>query len=238
MNPIVIVILFLAFAGVALYFAHLAEKKRRDEMAALAARLGFRFDPGPDSSHDEEYAHFEVFRRGHGRVAKNRMSGKVQVGDRSMRVVAGDFRYKVTSGSGKNRRTRTHDFSYAIFHLPFHPPDLLIRTEGMFDKIAGVFGFDDIDFESEAFSRRFHVKSGDKKFAYDVCHARMMEFLMREFPATVDLEHGRLLIADGTRRWPSETFRRNLFWVEEFLELWPEHLLVALDGPGGTRLGT
>jgi hypothetical protein len=171
-------------------------------------------------------------------VAKNMMSGTVEVGGRSLRVRAGDFRYKVTSGSGKNRSTRTYDFSYAIFHLPFDCADLLIRTEGMFDKIAGVFGFDDIDFESEAFSRRFHVKSPDKKFAYDVCHARMMEFLLRDFPATIDIERGRLLLADGTRRWPSQTFRRNLAWVEEFLEQWPEHLLVELDGPGRARLGT
>ena len=46
------------------------------------------------------------------------------------------------------RTTRTHRFSYLIVHLPFSGlPDLLIRPEGVFDKMAGAFGFDDIDFE-------------------------------------------------------------------------------------------
>ena len=59
-------------------------------------------------------------------------------------------------------------------------PDLLIRPEGFFDKVAGAFGFDDIDFESEEFSRAFFVKSSDKRFAYDVLHPRMLELLMAE----------------------------------------------------------
>ena len=64
--------------------------------------------------------------------------------------------------SGKSTQTHTYRFSYLIAHVPFAGvPALLNRREGMFDKIAGAFGFDDIDYESAEFSRRFQVKSAD-----------------------------------------------------------------------------
>lgn len=229
MGQFIVIIIVIAVVAVGAYFAHLAEKKRREEMAALAAKLGFRFRAGPDSSHDEEFSHFEIFRRGHSRVAKNMMSGAVEIDGRSYRVDAGDFRYKVTSGSGKSRSTRTYDFSYIILHLPFDCPDLLIRKEGMFDKIAGAFGFDDIDFESAEFSKKFHVKSPDKKFAYDVCHPRMMERLLASFPAILDLERGRLCFADESRRWEPNVFEQRFDWLEKWFQMWPEHVLVDLD---------
>ena len=49
--------------------------------------------------------------------------------------------------------------------------------EGLFDKLAGFVGFADINFESEEFSKRFHVKSDDKQFAYALIHPQMMEWL-------------------------------------------------------------
>ncbi|MFH0943598.1 MAG: hypothetical protein V2A76_00210 [Planctomycetota bacterium] len=230
MPPELLIIVGIALAVLFAIFNHLAAKKRREEMAELARSLGFRFSPGPDGRHDEEYGHFEIFRRGHSRVALNTMTGKLPVDGRTLRVVAGDYRYRVTSGSGKGRNTRTYRFSYVILELSFDPPDLLIRPEGMFDKLAGVFGFDDIDFESAEFSKRFYVKSPDKKFAYDVIHPRMMEFLLKGLPAAIDIERGRICFADGRRRWEPPQFRRHFDYLERFLRLWPEHLMVQLDG--------
>ena len=117
-------------------------------LLALAARMGFAFDPSRDRDHDDEYAHFEIFRRGHSRAAYNTMTGAVDVDGVAWRVKMGDFTYRITYQSGKRRRTQTYRFSYVIVHLPWAGvPDLLIRPEGIFDKIAGAIGFDDIDFE-------------------------------------------------------------------------------------------
>jgi hypothetical protein len=227
------IIVFILIIGVVIagaYFAHLAAKKRREEMAALAAELGWQFDPSHDGSHDEQYSHFEIFRRGHSRNAYNTLTGLLTIDDRQCPAKMGDFTYKVTSGSGKNRRTTTYRFSYLIVHLPFNGvADLLIRPEGMFDKIAGAFGFDDIDFESAEFSRRFHVKSPDKRFAYDICHPRMMEFLMQTNPPAVDIEHGRCCMSDGSKRWEPAQFRAMLRWIEKFFHHWPGHVTQELD---------
>ena len=105
---------------------------------------------------------------------------------------------------------------------------LLYLPGGVFDKVKGAFGFDDIDFESEEFSRRFWVQSSDKRFAYDVLHPRMMEFLLRELDSAIDLEGGAICVADGSSRWEPSSFRSQLDFVVKFCELWPRHLLADL----------
>ena len=140
----------------------------------------------------------------------------------------GDFRYTVKRGKSHV----TYKFSYLILSIPFqHVPDLLIRREGMFDKLAGAIGFDDIDFESLEFSDRFLVKSSDKRFAYDVLHARTMAFLLDGEAPAVDIESGSCCVTDGTRsRWQPTEFRQRLGGAKQFFELWPDHLLAQLEG--------
>jgi hypothetical protein len=227
--PVVIVVVVAAIACA--YLAHLAAVKRREALGVLARALGWSFDPCRDQSHDDEYAQFEVFRRGHSRAAYNTLSGSVTIDGRAFRARAGDFTYKVTRSTGKSTSTTTYRFSYLIVHPPFaRVPDLLVRREGILDKFAGLLGFDDIDFESAEFSRRFLVKSTDKRFAYDVIHPRMMEFLMESPPPVIDLERGACCITDGTRRWSPEEFRAHLDWTARFFDLWPDHLTRDLDG--------
>ncbi|MCA8953660.1 MAG: hypothetical protein KDE27_29375 [Planctomycetes bacterium] len=226
---ILIVVGFVALIGTIAYLQWQAEKKRQSELAAFAAANGFAFDPGHDSSHDDRFAQFEIFRRGHSRIARNTMTGRTRLFDRDCRIVCGDFRYKVTSSNGKTTQTTTYNFSYLIVHPPWDTPPLLIRPEGFFDKVAGAFGFDDIDFESDEFSRKFYVKSPDKRFAYDVLHPRMMEFLLGEQPPMIDIEDRALCLGGGKKRWSPAEFDRKLEFVRGFCELWPRHLVRDLD---------
>jgi len=220
----------VALVALAAWWSWRQAKARREALAALAAELDWRFDPSPDADHDEEYAQFELFRRGHSRRAYNTLRGELAIDGRAWPCKAGDFLYKVTSSNGKTTSTHTYRFSYLILRLPFPAvPDLLIRREGLFDKLAGVLGFDDIDFESEEFSRRFHVKGPDKRFAYDVLHPRMMEFLLAQEMPAVDIERGHCCFADGRRRWDVDGFRERLDLARRFFDLWPEHVLVDLE---------
>ncbi len=225
------IVLAIVGIGLALYLAHLAAKRRREAMAALAVELGWRFNPSSDHGHDDEYAHFEIFRKGHSRVAYNTLRGSTEIDGRTYAVKMGDFDYKVTQHTGKNSHTTTYRLSYLILHLPFdHTPDLLIRREGVFDKLAGVFGFDDIDFESEEFSRKFYVKSSDKKFAYDVVHPRMMEWLLAKEVPMIDIERGRCCVAEDRKRWEPHEFKRWLRRMDEFFDQWPDYLTSQMDG--------
>lgn len=229
-SPLVVVAVIggIALIAVIAYFSWLAEKKRKEELTTLASDLGLDFAPGNDHDHDDEYAQFEIFRRGHSRVASNTLRGKLTFFEQDCSVITGDFRYKVTSGSGKNRSTRTYRFSYLIVHMPWQTPPLLIRPEGVFDKIKGVLGFEDIDFESAEFSRKFYVKSQDKRFAYDVLHPRMMEFLLAAQPPMIDIENGALCLSDGRRRWQPEQFKARIQFLNNFCTQWPKHLVKDL----------
>ncbi len=227
--PIIIIAAILAVVGA--IFGQMQAKKRREELAALAARLGLRFDPHKDRSHDDRYANFEIFRRGHSRAAFNTMIGSFEMAGAPHSLVMGDFVYKVTRNTGKSSSTTTYRFSYLILHLPYaRVPDLLIRSEHFFDKLGGMLGFDDIDFESAEFSRKFMVKSADKRFAYDVITPAMMEFLLaRRGAPAIDIERGMLCLADGRRRWSPDQFTSMLSFAASFMELWPEHVIRDLQ---------
>ena len=230
-----VLIVLLIVGAVALVIAgavyhHKKEKERRESLRGLAAELGWSFSHHDDRSHDDLYAHFELFRRGHGRAAYNTLSGPLEIKGRQYDAKAGDFTYKVTSGTGKSRRTTTYHFSYLIVHLPFgQVPALIIRREGMFDRVAGFFGYGSISFESAKFNRRFFVNGDDKKFAYDVLHPRMMEFLMETEPPTIDIEYGRMCLSDGRRRWSRDEFRRQIDWMQRFFGNWPKHVKADLE---------
>jgi hypothetical protein len=224
----VLIVLFVLLVAAGAYYAWKKEQERKRQIAAFADRHGFRFFPDDDPDHDEEYAQFEIFRRGHSRAAQNTLVGVIELFGSSRPLRLGDFRYRVTTSNGKTTSTTTYRFSYLIVHPPWATPPLLVRPEGVFDKLAGAFGFDDIDFESEEFSRRFYVKSTDKRFAYDVLHPRMMEFLLAEGPPMLDIENGALCLSDGSKRWTPEQFDQRLAFVRRFCELWPRHLVKDL----------
>lgn len=215
-----------AFAVIA-YFAHLQEKKRRDALAAFAAEMGWRFSPQADRTLPARYPEHQAFRRGHSRVARNRLAGTLAVeaeegGRLDLPVEMGDYKY--TTGSGKNRRT--HNLSYLLIQAPPGTrSSLAVRAENLADKMAAAMGFDDIDFESVEFSDRFHVKSNNKRFAYDVLHPRMMDFLMNSLAPDIELQTGALGIHSRGGRWDPPEFKLRLRWVQQFFALWPRHMV-------------
>lgn len=230
---IFIVFLFICgciAVGFFAYFVHLQQEKRRQALAALAASFGWRFDPSRDASHDDRYHQFPVFRQGHSRFAYNTITGQMIADGRTMPVRMGDYHYQVTTSDGKKSTTTTYTFSYVIIELPFlGPQDLFIRTEGFFDKLAGFIGFDDIDFESAHFSDRFHVKSSDKKFAYDIVHPRMMEFLLGSNPPTINLKERCCCLFENNKTLEPDDFRAMLRWAQQFFEQWPEHVNATFE---------
>jgi len=244
MSPIVVILGVLA--GIALIALVIkagieAEKRRKQriaDMLAFAQSLGLSFNPGRDPDHDDRYAHFELFQRGFDRAAYNTIFGTITLDNAEIELNAGDFTYKTrerytTTDSSGRTRTRTrivkHHFSYFIMELPYiRMPDLLIRREGIFDKIASAFGKNDIDFESSEFSRKYYVKCDSRKFAYDIVHPRMIEFLLATSPGLIDIEHSRICLSDGTSVWRAPRFAGAFDWTRQFLDLWPDFVVKDL----------
>ncbi|MFA5864583.1 MAG: hypothetical protein WC975_07825 [Phycisphaerae bacterium] len=174
-NNIVIIVIFV-LAGIAFaVYGWYASAKRKQELLAWAATRRFEFSPEKQYGFDSKYPQFYCLQEGDNQYAYNTLEG-----DWSGRSFLGfDYHYEThTSNSKGGRSTQHHHFSAVIIksEVPLNP--LFIRPEGFFDKIKEFFGYEDIDFESAEFSRKFYVQAPDKKWAYDVIHARMMEFLL------------------------------------------------------------
>jgi len=193
----------------------ISARKRREAMRALAARMGLRFEPAKDRDIARRYKFLDKLRRGSNRYAFNILSGRYQGHD----LTVFDYHYK--TGSGKN--THHYYFSFFILHLPASFPELVIGPEGIFSKIAQAVGYDDIDFESHEFSSKFCVRSGDKKFAYDVCNARMIEYLLSNSDLSIEIEDSTLAISFDRRLSP-ESIEPNLKRLIEVRSLMPEYL--------------
>lgn len=212
--------------------AHRAAQKRREELAALAERLGLRYSPESDRNFESRYPHFECFRRGHSRRAFNLIGGPLPGREtQGFSCVLGDYEFRETHGSGKNRRTVTYRFGFVIVETPWRGlPDLILRREGVLDRVAGLMGFADLNFESAEFSRRFHVKSGDRRFAYDLIDPRMMEYLLGSEPPSIDLgDPGFCLWYGQSTRLDPAGLESLLRWALAFLDRWPRVLVSRLD---------
>ena len=226
---VLIVVVVVALVAVGAYYAYQKEKQRREALALLANRLGWRYSPRRFSGANDRFRHFSAFQQGHTRFAYNLLMGRFRCdpgGDAiALPATAGDYHYQITTSTGKSTTTHTYQFSFLLLRLPDGVArDLEIRAEHLGDKLMGGLGFDDIDFESAEFSNKFFVKGPDKRFAYDLVHPKMMEFLLGSKPRSIAIRGGYLLLTDGVRRWKPQGFESQLSWLRQFLAHWPRHL--------------
>jgi hypothetical protein len=206
----------------------MAAAKRRKELAAWGSSKGLTFDEAKDRSTDERFPAFKCLRQGDGRYSFNHLRGRWSKYD----FLGFDYHYETHSTDSKgHRQTHHHHFSAVILGTPLRLRPLFIRPEGFFDKLSAAFGFDDIDFESTEFSKRFYVKSPDKKWAYDVLHARTMQFLLDRPAHWVQLEANHAIV------WRERTFQPRDFEtatgvLSGVLDALPEYLVKELQTIG------
>ncbi len=191
MSGLPLFLLFAVVAGAVALLAWYMGEKRRKALRAWADAHGLFFSEEREYGLDLRYPQLGVFGKGDNRYAYNMMRGSWN----SRALQAFDYHYETHSTDSKGRRTTNHHHFSAILLdsvVPLKP--LFLRPEGFLDKVTEFFGFDDIDFESAEFSRKFYVKASDKKWAYDVIHPRTMEFLLGGPSFTIQFETGRVLV--------------------------------------------
>ena len=209
-------IIALAFAAVSWY----GERHRRDALLTLAANLGLQYRRR-DESVARRYRFLDRLCRGENRYAFNILEGIY----RGHPVRVFDFHYQTYSRDAKGRRrTEHHQFSCFVLEHPLRAPELLIYPEGLLHRLGKAFGLTDIDFESAEFSQAFVVQCDDKRFAYDICHARMMEYLLANPDLSVEIERDCLSIGFDTRLEVAEIPKR-LDQLVELRDLVPGYLL-------------
>jgi len=195
-NPVFLFVLFGMLAAAGLIYSLHAASQRRKELAAWARSHRLAFEAGKNSSLESRFPNFDCLGRGRSRYGHNLIRGQWKG-----REFLG-FDYHYVTGSGKNRQT--HNFSAVVLasEVPLRP--LFLRPEGFFDKVGEFFGLDDIDFESAQFSRKFYVKSPDKRWAYDVIHQGTMEFLLAMPSFTIRFDACQVMAWRSRRFKPAE----------------------------------
>ena len=210
----------IILVGVLAYLGHLQAKKRREAFQLLAQQWGFRFYPEKDSGFASRYSFLDHMDDGHRRYAYNRLSGNVEGAE----VNVFDYHYETYSQDSKGRRTTNHHhFSIFTMDLSQRFPELNIEREGFFSKIGQALGFDDIDFESLEFSKRYKVKSRDKKFAYDFCNAQMIDYLLRQRDLIIEVD-GATLALTFRGKLAIERIRPNFERLQAIRSFMPNYL--------------
>lgn len=217
------IVIFALFAALVIVLGILgarAARQRREAFALLAQRLGLSFLPERDSDIARRFSFLGKLDQGSNRYAFNILSGNF----RDQSICAFDYHYETHSTDSKgHRHTHHHHLSCLLLMLPKEFPELTLAREGFFSKIAQGLGYDDIDFESHEFSRTFCVRAKDKKFAYDFCHGRMMEYLLQNQDLAIEVDGPVLAIVFSGRLDPAQV-EHNLQRLVQLRSLMPKYL--------------
>ena len=182
-----------------------------------ARRFGLRYSDDLYNDMEGRYPEFSCLRQGITRYADNIIDGRW--GPR--RIMAFDYHYSM--GPENNAAQIYKTFSAVILESEVPLKDLLIRPETLADKASAFFGFDDIDFESAEFSRKFFVQGTDRQWAYDVIHPRTMDLLMNSPRFSVQMG-GRFVIVWRTDKLSPDQFTQAAGLIAGILDGLPEYV--------------
>ncbi len=146
----------LVAAVLVLAISRRRERRRTEALSQAASQHGLSFEGESASLATAESGAIHLFNIGHHRQSRNVMRGT----SGGMDLVLFDYRY--VTGSGKSQST--HEQTVAAFRVPgANLPGFELRHETMVEKIASVFGYQDIDFPDHAeFSRRYLLRGKDE----------------------------------------------------------------------------
>ncbi len=221
MNPAFLFAPVILIVAVWVLFVFAQISRRRREMGEWAAHNGWTFDPDRSDFVDMDYAGLSCLIRGDNRYSYNRVKGSFK--DKQFDLF--DYHYETGSkDSDSNSRAQSHVFSAVVMQCPFPLKPLLIRPEGLFDKMKQFLGFEDINFESAEFSRKFFVKANDKRWAYDVIHQRVMELLLSSPMHCMEMNDLQIIVWND-RTYTVAEFQDALYFLDRFIDLFPDYLI-------------
>lgn len=174
LGPVGIFAIGLVLVGAVAYLQYRQTQQRREDLLVTATRLGLDFDVRDPFGLTA--LPFAVMRRGDRRKTHHVLHGVLD--GEHVRVFDLDLEFDSTDSKG-NRQTRTETYTCATLEVPgAWFPHIELERENLLTRAKGALGFRDIEFESEAFNRAWHVRCGDKRFAYALIDTGVMEFLL------------------------------------------------------------
>lgn len=194
-----LVFLFIACAVIAVVAIvvlsyYYQEKQRTEQMQAVASRLGFSFRPEAERGLLGELGRFHLFSQGHSRKIRNVLRREIQ----DIRVTLFDYRYTTSGG----RHNQNHDQTVVLFETErLRLPVFVLRPEGLFHKLAGAFGYQDIDFETHpVFSETYLLRGDDESRIRAFFTDEMLGYYTRHANLCTEGAGQRLIFYRGGRR--------------------------------------
>jgi hypothetical protein len=189
MEPIIVVMLL---GGTAAAVAIIAAAKRHARVrpagvGELATRLGWTYRDEVPFATLPDLDRFELFRPGRGKKLRNVMTSP---GDGPRAVV---FDYSYVTGGGNSQQTHRQTVFYTV-RDDLNLPSFSLRPENFFHRVAGVFGYKDINFDQRPeFSRLFLLRGEDEPRIRDAFNGDVFEFFEQR-PRTCAAGVGRELL--------------------------------------------
>ncbi len=210
------------------------EKKRREALAALAAARGWTWVKRDDRWCDVFDG--SPFGIGHNRQARNVLTGMHD----GRPFVGFDYVYYTTetdrdAQGNTTRKEVAHPYSVLGLRIGADVPALSVSPEGFFGRAIGKLFGNDIELESEEFNRAFTVSAGDRKFAYDMLHPRLMEYLLTVRHVAWRTTNGHILTIEAGRHKPEEIDGR-VEVLDRILDAVPDFVREQYGMPGVQEL--
>ena len=144
-----------AFIAAGVLYDRIVDRRRTREYAQFCLERGFRFEHDRPGEAERHVATCPLFGEGHGRSWGHTISGTRG----GLPFTA--FEYRWTTGHG--RGARRHVIGALHWTLERSLPQFVLTPEGFRDKVAALFGGQDIDFADSAdFSRAYRLRGGDE----------------------------------------------------------------------------
>lgn len=151
-------------------------KSRSEEMQSAAYELGMQYDDEDRLQVLPLLQDFKLFKTGHSRKIKHLLWENDPMREVSVRI----FDYQFTVSSGNTHQT----FKQSVFFVNSKRlglPELYLKPEHFFHKVAAWLGWDDIDFEShETFSSQYLLKGQEESIIRDTFSDEVLHFFTLE----------------------------------------------------------
>ncbi|QNN23375.1 hypothetical protein HED60_14175 [Planctomycetales bacterium ZRK34] len=210
-------LLLAGIIGISVLLARHRHYKRKDRgvrMRAWAVKQGLTWSPVKDNRIAESFSFF-CFQRGPNRFAENICRGRWNDRD----IVALDYH----NPASRKNQIQPNAFS-ALILCSAHPLQrLLLRPEELGDKLAAFAGLEDINFESAEFSRNYFVGALDRRWAYEVLHAKSIDWLLTHPGYSIEFDDTAAIIyRDGL--FEPEDFQKAFDVLAGLLDMIPDYV--------------
>lgn len=176
-TPLIGVLMFLLVIGVIVGVLWVI-KKRQQDMAAIAQELKLTFYPKGDNSLSPLLSQLEFFSYGQQRRVRNLMKGTIQKSGHKFAVAIFDYYYTIWNHDDNDTFGQT---VFLFYDESLHLPGFSLRPEHLFDKLANILGFEDINFrEFPTFSKHYRLQGKPQKLVRELFQPNLLKFYERQ----------------------------------------------------------